>query len=347
MICRWLRDKGIRGKRGGAIAPASLHDILKNEKYTGVYIYNRTVSKDALGRRNNRKDKPAEDIIRIDGGMPVIIPRPFFERVQQKMIKNKSGTQRAKEPYLLSGIIFCGECGGAMVGNSRGNARTKTETPKKYYECSKRRNTGECDLPSVQRDEVEGVVIEYLEGLTTPETIEAISTYIAENAEKYVASRRDELRLTQRELAEASKSAETIVDKILSGLDSETLRARLKETEDRKFRLEVKVTELQLAEAATAPISKDGIAKYLTQLNGLRSLTREQQSATIKQFIQRVTVYSKGPNGRDFKINTALGELISHREDRNGGGSGPPCLRRANRFAVSYAVLCVGHFHFI
>jgi len=116
-----------------------VHDIVCHERLTGTYVYSRSASIDAKGKRNGHKNKSDDEIIRIDGGMPAIISRQIFEKSMEKMKKNRSGKHKAKEPYLLSGLIFCGKCGGAMIGSSRGNPRTETEITKKYYECSTKR----------------------------------------------------------------------------------------------------------------------------------------------------------------------------------------------------------------
>lgn len=58
-------------------------------------------------------------MIRIEGGIPAIISPELFERVRIKMNKNRHapGARTAKTVYLLSGHVYCGECGYAMVGN--------------------------------------------------------------------------------------------------------------------------------------------------------------------------------------------------------------------------------------
>lgn len=44
--------------------------------------------------------------------MPAIISKEVFQQVQEKMDSNKRqpGAYKAKEVYLLSGLIVCGEC---------------------------------------------------------------------------------------------------------------------------------------------------------------------------------------------------------------------------------------------
>lgn len=73
------------------------------KKYTGLYIFNRTVSK-VCGSRNNHASKAAEDIIRIPDGMPAIISKELFSAVRKKMGNSKLNAQnKAIETYLLSG----------------------------------------------------------------------------------------------------------------------------------------------------------------------------------------------------------------------------------------------------
>jgi hypothetical protein len=73
-------------------------------------------------------------------------------------------------------------------------------------------------------------------------------------------------------------------------------------------------------------MTKEGIATYLSQLHALYDMPREQQANVIKQFIRRVIIYVKAPNGggRKIKIESALSDLLSNREDNTGGGPSPP-----------------------
>lgn len=52
-----FNEKGIRTWTGKLFGKNSLYSILTNEKYIGVYVYNRAVSKDSRGKRNNHRSK--------------------------------------------------------------------------------------------------------------------------------------------------------------------------------------------------------------------------------------------------------------------------------------------------
>ncbi|MDY4950438.1 MAG: recombinase family protein [Clostridium cadaveris] len=67
-----LNNDGYRTKRGNLFGKNSLYDILRNERYTGVYIYNRS-SSETNGKRNSHAYKPDDEVIKIKGGMPQII----------------------------------------------------------------------------------------------------------------------------------------------------------------------------------------------------------------------------------------------------------------------------------
>ena len=90
-ICDSLNERQLKSSTGAAFNKSSLHTLLKNRKYLGIYMY-----------------KGQE----IPGGMPRIIEDGLFEKVQEKMRLNKKapGRARAKAEYLLTTKLFCGYC---------------------------------------------------------------------------------------------------------------------------------------------------------------------------------------------------------------------------------------------
>lgn len=108
-----------KSKKGGKLSKSAIHWMLNNERYTGLYIYDRSAAKGPNGR-NGHKFKNKEDTIRIEGGVPEIINKETFKNVQEilKRNKKKSGCFNTKHPNLLGGIIEC-ECGHSYVMNYR------------------------------------------------------------------------------------------------------------------------------------------------------------------------------------------------------------------------------------
>lgn len=56
-IYKWLKDNNYKTRNGNDFKPNSLNTILHNEKYCGVYTWDKTKSKDTSGKRNSHDYK--------------------------------------------------------------------------------------------------------------------------------------------------------------------------------------------------------------------------------------------------------------------------------------------------
>ncbi|WP_407929266.1 recombinase family protein [Clostridium hydrogenum] len=65
------------------LALNSIYGILDNEKYSGVYVFNKSSKKDTFGRRNSHSPKEESEIIKIDGGIPAIVAKEGFQRLKK------------------------------------------------------------------------------------------------------------------------------------------------------------------------------------------------------------------------------------------------------------------------
>ena len=129
----YLNANGYRHS-DGRLFTAHFTDILRNRKYIGEYVYNRAASKDMDGKRNNHKNKTANEIIRLSGAMPRIIDDDTFNKVQAILDKRKNNSRPRTQPsnkYLLTGLTRCAVCGRAICGSM---AR-KDEYHYRIYSC--------------------------------------------------------------------------------------------------------------------------------------------------------------------------------------------------------------------
>ena len=154
-IAETLNAEGYRSKNGNQFCVNSFDAILRNERYTGVYIFNRAAAKDFEGKRNNHKNKSDDEIIRIEGGVPAIISRDIWNAAQEKRKSNVGGNGNAKTMYLLSGKIKCGCCGKTM----RGSVRIRKRKPSYHmYTCCTYES--ECtNIKEIERDSLEEYII--------------------------------------------------------------------------------------------------------------------------------------------------------------------------------------------
>ena len=94
-----MEAAGITGKRGKPIKYTQVYEMLRNEKYTGTYIYTPQEEE----RREDRRSKP--NAIRIENALPQIISKAQFMEVQRIMTERKQAGKKAG--YLCSGLVYC------------------------------------------------------------------------------------------------------------------------------------------------------------------------------------------------------------------------------------------------
>lgn len=207
-ILREMKTRGIRGKRGKEIRYTQVYEMLRNEKYTGVYTY----SPQEEVRRADRRTKP--NAIRIENALPQIISKAEFMEVQQIMTERKQ--TGAKGGYLCSGLVYC-ECGAKM--HALRSSRKGHEYP--YYYCSKH-----CGAPVVHMADVDAAAINYLHDLLSPENQQTIMTALRKYQDgeqgrmtefkaalrKRIAEKQSQYDTLMRNLASASLPAEVITD---------------------------------------------------------------------------------------------------------------------------------------
>ncbi len=307
-IIHALNAAGYRTQTGRAFGKNSIHDILVNEKYRGVFIFNRTERK-INGKRNHHRNKDDSEIIRIEGGMPRIIDDETWERVQDRMKKNERGpaANKAKETYLLSGLIYCGKCGGAMVGNRRYSGRNKTLYV--TYECSTRKRTKTCDMKDIGKDFVENTVIEHLEkNVFSPEAIESLVIKISEYAASQSKEINRDIKIFTDQLAGVQTEINNIVNAIAKGMFHESMKAKMDELEAKKASLTIKLEEAKL-QAQTHSPTPDMIRRYLQKDADIRNKSLEEQKRIIQTYVKKVIVYEN-----KIDIETIV--------DLNGGGEG-------------------------
>lgn len=156
-ILQEMEQAGIKGKRGKTIKYTQVYEMLRNEKYTGTYIY----STKQEGKRGDRRSKP--NAIKIENALPIIIDKALFERVQKIMDSNKQVGK--KNSYLCSGLVYC-SCGAKMHGRTSKRGEYSTS----YYTCS-----AKCGAPSVTTEKVDDTARDYLKELLSKENQKEIA----------------------------------------------------------------------------------------------------------------------------------------------------------------------------
>lgn len=153
-----LNAEGFLTKSGKAFTRYSFQEIIRNEKYTGVYIFNKSEGKGYDHKRNSHKYKPSEEIIRVEGGIPAIISRETWEAANAKRVSGMHHPGHSHCIYLLSQCVVCGVCNHPM----HGTIRLRRNLPSYHtYTCGTRKaNCG--NLKEIEKDSLEQYVIDLI-----------------------------------------------------------------------------------------------------------------------------------------------------------------------------------------
>jgi site-specific DNA recombinase len=307
-IINELNRRGFRTKRGNKFGKNSLYDILRNERYVGTYIYNKSVSHDSDKKFNRHASKNADEIIRIEGGLPQIISEEDFNKVQLLMNnrKRRAAAYKAKEEYLLSGKIICGECGSTYAGNAR---RSKNSTYISYT-CTKKNGREKCRNRGTQRDLIESIILNKLSEKVfdvkiLPEIISRYNDFALSKNKEFIAVKK---QLEQR-LAEIDKGIANIVNLVVT-TGSAALAEKLKELELEKVTLEISLKE---AERKLSEMSVDEaqLRKAFSKAKSLlKSGTLKNRKAIVQQYVKQVVMY---PDKVEIEFNV-IGDSYTIKE---------------------------------
>ena len=263
-ICRMLNAQGVRTSRGKAFAPEGLMRILRNERYTGVYIWGD---------------------IRVPDGMPPIIEKTVFLEAQNMKAKTGRHIEQGSVDYLLTGKAFCGLCGAAMIGDS---GTSKDGTRHYYYTCQARKARKGCVKKSHKKDVLESAVVDFvLDVVLSDEQIEKTADAVMSvAAEEMKAS---PLAAMEAEYAEVKKQIDNINNAIAAGIWNSSTSAKLKELEDSAETLRESVETLRYSQSQL--MDRDRVLFFLHRFTKGDRADPLLRRHVIETFINAVYVF--------------------------------------------------------
>lgn len=206
-----LDRRGIR-YHGKSFGKNTVYNILKNEKYAGVY----------------RFQGEEYDIF------PQIVPTDVFEKVRAKVRKNQYGKRSVQVTYLLRHKLRCGYCGqsvNAECGTSQNGEK------KYYYKCLGRKH-GNCHKKPIRKEILEELVLDkIIAELSRPQIMDSIVQELMRRQEQQ-AREASALHMILKEKKQVDTALNNLVAAIERGIISNTTNKRLHELETRQAELE-------------------------------------------------------------------------------------------------------------
>lgn len=232
-IIKALTAKGILN-RNKPFARNTVYNILKNEKYSGVYRHN---------------DEIFTNIY------PQIVPQNIYDTVRSKIESNHYGKRSTEVVYLLRHKMKCGYCG-SPVSAECGTA--KNGEKKRYYKCLGRKNGNGCTKPQARKEVLEQYVLDnVIQQLQS--NMDYIVNTLLELQDNYIKANSVLTRLV-KEQRQTENAIQNIMSAIENGGTSNTAMKRLRELETKQSELEKQI-RIEKAQSAFK-LSKQEITDY-------------------------------------------------------------------------------------
>lgn len=284
------------GRYGRPFGKNSLSSILRNERYIGVYFWNKRKVK------HFRKWAGGElnpDVVRIEGAIPALISKDIWEVVQMRLSNNKrNGSNKAKREYLLSGLIECSECGAAYVGhNCRKVKKDGKIYENTYYACGNKYRTKSCNSKNIRANELETFVVAHVKDYIKNADFKELSQYIASQVNANVGNVDNE----KSELLKIEAKIKNGVNALLNGANIPELAVEIDNLRLRKAELTDIINTANLTSKSVDPVA---IEKMF--INAAANLDNAANiKALINAFVTKI--YANPDGSATVQIGVHLG----------------------------------------
>ena len=263
-LVEFFKEKGIKNSLGRDMNLNSVQRMLSNRRYMGEYTF--------------------RDIV-VPDGIPAIVPKELFDRVQEKMAKNRKAPARhkAEDDYLLTTKLFCGYCGAYLCGES---GTSRTGVVHHYYKCvSVKKKRTDCHKKPVRKEWLEDMVVNAtMKMLMNNATIDAIvSALMILQDEENV-----HLPLYEKQLRETKTAIDNLLNAIQQGLLTRSTKERLDALEAAQDELENKIACEKLAKPR---ITEEQLRFFLEKFRKMDVANQAQRKMLIDTFVNAIFLY--------------------------------------------------------
>lgn len=288
-IAQILNEAGFRTRTGKPFTKHSFDGWARNRKYRGDFTWNVSIGRSG-GERGKRssKTRPAEEQIIIPGVIPAIVQPDLFDRVNAKLEtrRKRGGASKAMAIYILSGKVFCGNCGSLYAG------LTYTNRPGKgrryfYYRCQKK-----CGSRQIPKADLEQAVIDRIADQVFSE--EAVRRIVKRVQEMYAERRKtsgSQRETIEQEIRDLERKIDNWLELLGEGIGNrQALIEKVNAATEKKEYLERELLKIQAMERVPA-ISEHEIMKVLNKKKDLLlSASDANKKKVIEEFVDQVTV---------------------------------------------------------
>jgi site-specific DNA recombinase len=317
-----LNRRGFRAPGGSPWAAVSIKRILSNPTYVGNIWYGKRKTDLATGKLK----KVRKELWKIVKGQhEAIISKETFEKVQELLRQKYMKPTKAKQAYLLTGLLRCGLCKGGMFGYVQ--SKKKSNRKYFYYRCQNSVTKGKavCKGMILPAERIEGAVIDSLMNISKNDKIlsekEKIINKLKEQSKPVksdVEEEKKRLVLEEKRLVDVrttllEKLENRIIDDVVFVERFDENKKQLEVIRNRMAELSSQGEEINLQEIALQT-SYDDLCNFPKMW---QYLTDEEKQEKIRSIINQIIVNcDRRSNKINLKINLFTDSASSKKRDR-------------------------------
>ena len=315
-IAARLNAEGIPGPRGGPWNASTINGsrqrrngILNNELYIGRITYNRQrfIKDPETGKRTSRPN-PEQEWVTAEIPELRIVDQETWQKAQRLKARyaSRAGNKRQTRKRLLTDLVRCGACGGAMTIVSR----------ERYY-CSAKRERGTCESAvGIKAEELEQRILKGLEDILLGR--EDLVDLFVEAFHREMARLQKDQASQSVETRKALTKVETAIARCLKFItegdgDPGLVRDELTRLEAERAALTRKLETAAPPKLALHPNLPELYRRKVTELQSLLTdeQTRAEAHEVIRSLIDRVEVHAGERRGKaDVVLVGALARIL-------------------------------------
>lgn len=307
-VATMLNDENIPTKKGGQWKANTINGMLKNEKYTGDVILQKTYTDDNFNRHLNRDTL---DKYFIESHHEPIISHEIFDKVQIIIARNGvekgnvAETGKYQKRYEFSGKIICGECG------DRFKRRTNYSTYQTYIAwCCKTHidNKNNCSMLFIRDEAIKVAFTTMMNKLIFASDI--VLKPLAKGMKYYCEDTRlqliqdlEQVLLQNKEKRDSMQRlfAEKIIDTVFYTRENNLLLTSFSNAKN-----EIRLLEQNLEGDNVKIKSINDLLKFTQRAGKLQ----EYNADIFTEFVENIIVYSRTEIGFVLKCGLTLRERI-------------------------------------
>ena len=282
---------------------STLFRAIRNPRYYGHYEFKGTVN---------------------DNIYPAIVSKETWEKARAKaeMTHRKSISYKAKQDYILSGKLICGECLTYFIGDS---AYSRNGTAHYYYTCPGKKHKG-CTMERINKANIEDAIVQaVIDLLWSKKDIERYVRIFMNAAKETVNKQSEHLA---KALRDTKKSIANITAAIELGANFEALIPRLNQLMAIQKEQE---KDLQRSRIESGAFDEESLRRFLDRLKLRNYISTDERKFLVEMFIDTIYLYKD----KTMRILLNFGGTESYKSVRLESRLGHHCINILNTIDLS------------